>query len=476
MSTGVVLRDYQIEGFRWLVQHPRSILADEKRLGKTIMVGELLAEGQLQDGWDNVLIIGKGILGYTWKHELESKFDVPVLVCGDDPPEHLSDGGGAGCLFINYDKLRLERWKKALLARTWDAVIVDEAHRVVGPGAERSKTLKKLARQARRIHFLTGSPMPQGSPASMWLWLHCCDPKAFPGRWDFLRQHCWMEATPWGWKIGPSKDPAAFARMIHPWMLRRTEADVRAELPDADPPQLIPHPLSATQKVMYSQMRREWLISWERLGMPDRLDLEARNTAQRFSLMRKAVLSPALLDSGAEPGAKVEACLALVEEALDAGRQVVVFTWHRAFANLLAAKIALKDHPQWTPVGVITGAVPSREQASIATRFQAGELTALVGTIAAMGEGITLDAGSVVIFAEVDWSPESMDQARKRVFGPNQRRTILTQVLVASGTLEEQIYETVVERRQAIANQEAAYRLVAGMEVPDAAAGPVPVV
>jgi hypothetical protein len=59
-----------------------------------------------------------------------------------------------------------------------------------------------------------------------------------------------------------------------------------------------------------------------------------------------------------------------------------------------------------------------------------------VGSILAAGVGITLTAASVVIFAELDWTPGNMRQAEDRCHRIGQHDNVFAKYIVYSGSLD----------------------------------------
>ena len=64
----------------------------------------------------------------------------------------------------------------------------------------------------------------------------------------------------------------------------------------------------------------------------------------------------------------------------------------------------------------------------IVDRFQDGKIKVLVGTIGAMGTGLTLTASRHIIFNDCSWVPANQSQARKRIdrIGQDRKVTITT--------------------------------------------------
>src|SRR6185436_11035740 len=71
------------------------------------------------------------------------------------------------------------------------------------------------------------------------------------------------------------------------------------------------------------------------------------------------------------------------------------------------------------------GDVDVEERRDIGKRFQAGDVDVLVGTIKAMGEGITLTAGYNQFWCSRDWTPDRNEQGEDRQDRIGQTRQVL---------------------------------------------------
>jgi SNF2 family DNA or RNA helicase len=101
-----------------------AILADEVGLGKTIEAGLIMKELLLREEVNSVLIVSPKSLLYQWKSEMAEKFGEAFAVA-NNPKEHVD----LACdnRVICSHNLLTRKFDK-LSKRTWDLVVVDEAH------------------------------------------------------------------------------------------------------------------------------------------------------------------------------------------------------------------------------------------------------------------------------------------------------------------------------------------------------------
>ena len=107
----------------------RAILADEVGLGKTVEAGLILKEYMLRGLVRTVLILTPSSLVNQWQEELHNKFAIPVVSTNDprfrqDPEQFWTEP----LVLASLQTAKLKRHFEAVTSRSYDMVIVDEAH------------------------------------------------------------------------------------------------------------------------------------------------------------------------------------------------------------------------------------------------------------------------------------------------------------------------------------------------------------
>jgi SWI/SNF-related matrix-associated actin-dependent regulator 1 of chromatin subfamily A len=150
---GLTYFPFQVEGIRFALEHPGTLLADEMGVGKTIQaIGVINALPELQ----RILIICPATMRLIWKRELEKWLVRPsqIGVVGTDlatPTKSFS----LHILICNYD--RLNQVLPILRSTEWDLAIYDECHYLKNREAKRSRIALSL--QAGRRMALSGTPL-----------------------------------------------------------------------------------------------------------------------------------------------------------------------------------------------------------------------------------------------------------------------------------------------------------------------------
>lgn len=476
-SLAGTLRPYQVEGFRWLARLASlgfgGILADEMGLGKTLqmiaLVKSLRDSGQLGGP---VLVACPASLVFNWADEF-ARFapDVPVcalegsrahrevllfratqgidegrvLGCGDDAGEDARTAGeriaGASsadvpCVIVaSYDRVRIDG---AQLARVeWGLVVLDEAQYIKNHATKTTRAVKRLRAPLR--FALTGTPV-ENRLSELWSIFDFLMP-GFLGSYERFRERYELGI------IGEDEEAAARLRaLIEPFVLRRRKADVLTDLP-AKFEGIRYVPLSREQRRLYDgaeQRLREDLNVQKRQNasranrrghIPD-AEKSAVEVLAELTRLRQIALDPSLVFENYKGGAeKLGAIMELVDEAMEAGRKVLVFSQFTSYLDVVAAELDRRGIAHFA----ITGATPKRERVRLVSQFNDDETPVFLVSLKAGGTGLNLTGASVVVHADPWWNAAATDQATDRAHRIGQNREVDVYKVVARGTIEERI-------------------------------------
>ena len=146
---------HQKEAIEKLAGSRRFILADDMGLGKTTCT--IIAA--LETGSKKILIICPASLKINWQREIENYSDRPVYISEGKKFSTESD-----FVIVNYDILKnfhntTDKNKSLLDQSNFDLVILDEAHMISNPQAQRTKIINNFVKNIKRVWLLTGTPM-----------------------------------------------------------------------------------------------------------------------------------------------------------------------------------------------------------------------------------------------------------------------------------------------------------------------------
>jgi superfamily II DNA or RNA helicase len=387
----VSLRGYQAFGAKFALVQKRAMLGDEMGLGKTIEALAAICHVSAK-GDRHFLVICPASVLVNWLHEIERHTDLAaVRLHGSDRISNFkvwSQRGGVGV--TTFQSLR---W---LYERDFDfspaMVVVDEAHYVKNPVAQRTVAVRDFMQYSERALFLTGTPMENRVD-----------------EFRVLVEHLQPDVARKVSSLDGLAGAARFRAAVAPVYLRRNQSDVLQELPER----------IETQE-------------WVDLFGEDLAAYRDAVVAGNFMAMRQAAYAPGNVSGSAKLARLVE----IAEEAMSNGRKVVVFSFFRGVLDTVASALA------GAAMGPLTGSVPPTKRQKLVDEFtSAPQPRVLVSQIEAGGVGLNIQAASVVILTEPQWKPTIEDQAIARCHRMGQARVVDVHRLLAENSVDQRMLE-----------------------------------
>lgn len=158
--------------------------------------------------------------------------------------------------------------------------------------------------------------------------------------------------------------------------------------------------------------------------------------------LRQATGNPSLLSSSAKDNPKFDRLLELVEEVVGNGKKAIVFS---NWTDVLCPAYELLNSKGYEPA-LYTG-LNKDDRESEKDRFQNDpHCKVICGTIGAMGTGLTLTAGTTVIFLDEPWNRGIKDQAEDRAhrIGTTESPNIIT--IMCKDSIDEKIHNIVYRK------------------------------
>jgi hypothetical protein len=385
---------HQDAGMRWLIEQRFAILADDMGLGKTMQA--LVAARALGH---RIFVIAPAGLRINWLREARAVDARIEVFSWAKVPEPLG---------IAY------------------TLIADEAHYAQNMKAARTKKFIELAKGARAVFALTGTPIKNGRPTNLFPLLVATKHDLARDRKGYERRYCNAGPTRWTkWDVTGASHLDELHGRIADRLLRRMK-DECLDLP-AKTRVIREAELSAEAVALYNQTLREMQAEYRRRKMTGEID-----EADALVLMNHL--------RHASSVAKVESAIEIAEEVIEQGGQIVLFT---AFLDS-AAK--LQQHLE---AELITGAQGADERQASIDRFQAGESKAMVCTLGAGNVGITLTAAQTVVLVDRPWTPGDAMQAEDRLHRIGQRSSV-TAIWLQANEMDRTIDELLGEKYERI--------------------------
>jgi superfamily II DNA or RNA helicase len=426
------LRPYQIQGAQWLLNQAvaglGALLADDMGLGKTV---QTLAMVEALSG--TILVVCPSSLVWNWKRETERFLPaLPVLpLDGPDREKHFAAISSHRLVITSYALLRrdIEHYK----ARTFAAVVLDEAQHIKNPDSQNAKAACALAAQSRFI--LTGTPV-ENSLLDLWSLFEFILPGYLGTRQDFKDRY----ETP---LLNGERGPVwqRLSRRLVPYLLRRRKQEILTELPEKIE-QVIEVELTAQQKAAYTELQQAARTQIDELRNKSSGATRMRVLTTLLRL-RQVCCDLRLLGKPGSSSSKLNALMELVEEAIDGGHRALVFSQFTAMLDII--ENALRE------AGILfcrlDGSTKNRQE--VVDRFQNDEsLPLFLISLKAGGSGLNLTAADTVIHFDPWWNPAVEAQATDRAHRIGQQRIVTSIKLIAQDTLEERVLRMQEKKRE----------------------------
>ncbi len=428
------LRDYQQQGINWL-QFLKSngfsgILADDMGLGKTV---QTLANFQCEKEQGNLncasLIVAPTSLVGNWFAEA-SKFtpNLRVLVFhGFD--RHNVDFDDYDIVISTYGLM--QRDKARFLAYEFYYLILDEAQFIKNSRAKTTKVIQQL--NAKHRLCLTGTPL-ENNLSELWSLFNFLMPGLLGDNKQF-RQSFSVPIE----KENDLECKKLLNGRISPFILRRTKAEVLQELPlKTEIVRFVE--LAGPQRDLYEAIR---------LTMEDkvRMAIKAQGIGRSQIIILDALLKlrqvccdPRLVPLeeakiAHSSSAKLDAFMDLLDNLMDEGRSVLVFSQFTSMLKLIE-KVLLEREYSYLK---LTGETKNRQE--LVDKFQAGEASIFLISLKAGGTGLNMTKADTVILYDPWWNPAVQEQAAGRSHRIGQKNPVFIYKLIVKGSVEEVIMD-----------------------------------
>lgn len=456
-----VLRPYQKHGVAWLRFLQENgfggILADEMGLGKTLQV---LAFLQSRTGFQPVpdanespntrganepalspsrdrdrlearptLVVCPTSLVFNWGAEAK-KFtpNLRVLMLhGPDRHQYFDQIPQCDIVVTSYALIRRDAEKYRGLE--FDTVVLDEAQHIKNRQTQNAQAVKAVRAKHRLV--LTGTPM-ENSVLDLWSIFDFLMPGYLGTAQDFRERY----ELP----ITRDKNPDAAARLsrrLRPFILRRLKRDVAADLP------------AKLEQVSFCEMTSDQRAVYQQVIEASRKEVLDAVGAQGLAKSRMVVLS-ALLRlrqvccdlrllklEGVEPAnasGKLDLFGELLEEVIDGGHRVLVFSQFVSMLTLLKERLTAEG----IEFCYLDGSTTNRGE--VVDRFQkTTTIPVFLISLKAGGVGLNLTGADTVIHFDPWWNPAVEDQATDRAHRIGQTRVVTSYKLITRDTIEEKI-------------------------------------
>ena len=336
-------------------------------------------------------------------------------------------------VICNYDALSFKSLAGALNTHHgWDALILDESHRIKSPSGKQSWACAEIAKASTRRLALTGTPMPH-SPLDIYSQFRALDRTVFGWGWANFRSRY---AVMGGYE---SKQVVGYRHLaeLHEKLYAnafRVRADDVLTLPDVT---------EATRTCVLSRAAREVYDALVAQLMVEVENGKINPSNGLVRLLRLSQITGGTVGTDNQPQRIDSAKADLLGEVLTdiaADEPVVVFCRYTADLNAV--------HEQAAKLGRGSAELSGRRK-DLAT-WQAGGPPILAVQIQSGGVGIDLTRARYCIYYSLSWSLGEFEQSKARVHRPGQERPVTYLYLTAEDTVDETIIRALARKARVV--------------------------
>lgn len=442
---------HQLEGVEYGLKYDRWFLGDEQGLGKTKQVIDIAVARKLKYGYKHCLIVcGVNTLKWNWVNEIHTHSNEGSYILGQKLSKGKIKIGSTkdkinDLNFLLLDKLVLPYFiitnvesfrdkniadliqqlcKKGII----NMCAADEMHKMKNPTSQQTKGFLKCLPDCRI--GMTGTPL-MNSPMDLYVilkWLGY-ESHAF---YSFKQHYCVMGGYG-GYEIVGYKNLDQLTAQVREIMLRRLKSEV-LDLPEKIYVDDIVE-MDGRQAVMYKEVEAGLKADYIN-G-----DIDLTNPLSALIRLRQTTGYPGILSDEITESAKLDRLEEIVENCISNDEKVIIFSNWTQMTSVIFDKVAKYG------CGVITGETADSNRQAIVNKFQSDDtLKVIVGTIGAMGTGLTLTAATTVIFVDEPWNKALFDQAVDRAHRIGQKNNITIYSIMCKDTIDERIHNLIYKK------------------------------
>ena len=423
-----VLRDYQKEGVRWLINlayyRLSGILADDMGLGKSLEVISLLKSCRTKNP---NLIVAPASLTYNWFNEFKKwapNMKVSLVTGNGANREKLLSQIEPGQIIVtSYDYLKrdLDVYKKM----GFHFLIIDEAQAIKNHQTKNAEAVKELKCVSR--FAITGTPI-ENSLADLWSIFDFC----LPG---YLKSY---ESFKYDYEVEIVKNhnQDALERLNHqiaPFILRRTKSDVLRELP-AKFEQVIYAPMSEEQEKVYNatlMQARERILQ---TGVENKMYIFSMLTRLRQICCHPSLYVPTYQGDSS----KLNLVNDIIFDSIGSNHRMLIFSQFTSMLEILDNTLTEKGILHFK----LTGNTPSEERFRLVDEFNKNEnIKVFLISLKAGGTGLNLVGADTVIHYDPWWNFSAENQASDRVHRIGQKNNVQIIKMITKDSIEEKILD-----------------------------------
>ena len=441
----------QEEAYQFAMTHPATMLNMDMGTGKTRVAIDVSMD---RIDVSRILVVCPKAVLSVWPRELDKhngdrRYEVYVRQGGKiaDEAKRVKEfitpkpwPGVKKYVIINYDSVWRKELGDAISKAGFDMVILDESHRAKAAGSKVSRFLALIGKRTRYKMCLSGTPMAN-SPLDIYGQYRFLDPSIFgTNHANFLQEYAVMGGPERRFVVGyknQKKLNDKFQSIAYSCSMK--DISQRLKLPESLPPTTREVELPARDMKTLRDLSKEFIAECSTGNM-----VVLNNVLTRALRMQQ--IAAGFCYTVEEAGftqtmeelntAKVDSLRDYLEDTDPQERVVVFCQFTHDIAMVIKVALEANRHPF-----ELSGKCNALEQwkecpgGVLAVQIQAG------------AEGIDMTCSNHAVYFSLPHSLALYDQSKARLYRPGQTRPVSFVHLIATGTIDELIYSSLLRKR-----------------------------
>lgn len=364
----------------------------------------------------------------------------------------------ADVYITNHDAVKWLVKQPAGFFKKFDSLYIDESPAYKHGSTQRSKALAKITKHFKYRRAMTGTPNGR-SITDVWHQVFLLDDGARLGKSYFQFRNGVCQPTQVGfnanairWEDKEGAEEAVFGLLQD--IVIRHKFEKCVDIP-ANHRYTMEYQLPKKQMTAYLEMEKTQMLLFKQktlgnvtaklLGTPapDVGVISAVNAAVVMGKLSQ-IASGAIYSGGDEYHLVDDGRYKMVLDLVEARKHPIVFFLWRHQRDCLVAEAETRG----MSFAVIDGGTSDKERDSIMMRYQIGQFDVVFGHPKSMAHGLTMTAGTSIIWASPTYDLEWFEQGSKRQHRIGQTEKTETITVIAEGTVDERIYHRILMPKQ----------------------------
>lgn len=424
-SVGKEMFSHQVEANIPMIYRQSTLLAYDMGTGKTltaISLSEMLK-------CDRTLIVSPSLVKWNWFYDLTRNwgFNPLFFTILDANKSKCMPSWGERYVVINYESVK--KYSGQLLKSPFQHIIIDECHYIKNEASNRSKALKEIVKKNpnAKITMLSGTPITNRVD-DLYGYLHLVDHPLGKNKKRFKERYAKTATKGGRSKIVGVKNVEELRLRLANFMLRK-RSDECLDLP----------PLNIQKLYFDIDPSDEYAQEVEQIRSvrAEMKDLTGKQLGQAKLKIKGNLHTLNRLNSYSKIG-EVKKFVDMVID--DNNEKMIIFTWYQDTYN------ELSEYYKGRCV-TVSGKVDSSKKQILIDKFRDDpNCKVFIAQTKAGGIGINLVNTRNVMFADIPFTPDWIEQPYKRIHRPGQTRTCNIYFTIARDTIDEQLYSLVAEK------------------------------